>query len=876
VKHAPSGEDRHKTKGEGDAKTHERHCRTFYYIGAAENWRTDAHFERVRYPALYPGIDLVFVTSSTQLEYNFEVAPGADPTAIRVRYEGGAVPVLGPNGDLEIRAGRSKLTQPQPRAFQEPAKNGLLPCEYRIHGGEVALHIENYDRKLPLVIDPVLNFSTYLGGSGFDAIYGMAADSSGNLYVTGETGSGSLTNPTTPARSTRVAFIAKLNSTATEVLFTVYLGGNGDNSGKGIALDSSANVYVTGVTASSNFPVTTGALLTTAPGPQDAFVVKLNSSGALQYSTYLGGAQSDFGFSIAVDSTGAAYIAGQAESLAFPTTSGAFQTANQGGISDCFVSKLNATGSALVYSTLLGGSALDLCTAIALDSSNNAYVTGTTFSTNFPIAGAIQSSLNGTANAFIAEINPSGSALVYSTYLGGSGTDNANAIAMDSTGAAYVAGNTSSVDFPTTTGAFETALEGTNNAFVAKVALGGTSLVYSTFLGGSQLDTATSIAVDTLGRAILGGFTSSPNFPLVTPIQSNFEGAFDAFAAVVDSGGANLLFSSYFGGSGDDRAYSVVVVPGNELYLAGTTASSNFPTLNALQPAMNVANDAFVLEMNYTPTLPPAPVSVTPSSGSGASQTFTFVFTDPNGASDIASTQIDIGAAQAAANACHLSYTPASNLISLASNAGTWQTGLAVGSAGTSQNSQCAINEGASSVSASGTSLTLNLALSFSAGIRGRPEHLYGRQERYAGQRLGTRGDLDGAWTVISAPLNADLSHAIERERRQSDLRLHIHRPQRGLGHRNRVHGCQRQPGSEQRLLLLIHAVFQYDYAGERRRRLAGRPGDWEHGDIQQQPMLDQRGRVVGVGVGEHADVESGIEFRLGIRGRQDHLHGCA
>jgi uncharacterized repeat protein (TIGR01451 family) len=595
---APTGESRFQHK-------------TFYYLGSARDWRVNEHFERVRYPDIYPGIDLVFVTTQGQLEYKFEIARGADPSIIRIRYDG-LTPRIVRGGDLEVSQGRFKIVQELPHGF-EYRQNHLLriACHYRVTGQEVSIILAAFDRKGPLVIDPVLFFSTYLGGSGFDAIYGAATDAAGNLYVTGETSSGSLTNPVIPARSTREAFVAKLNSAATQVLYLVYLGGSGGDSGKGIAVDSSGNVYVTGVTASSNFPVTTGALATTPPGFQNGFVVKLSSSGNLQYSTYLGGAGSNFGLSIAVDATGAAYVTGQTESPTFPITAGAFQTAYGGGASDCFVSKLNAAANALVYSTLLGGSALDLCSGIAVDSSGNAYVTGTTYSTNFPTQSALQTSLLGTANGFLTKINPTGSGLVYSTYLGGSVADNGNAVAVDSSGNAYVAGTTSSVDFPTSVGASQTILNGSYNAFVSKISANGASLLYSTFIGGSNSDTATAIALDSSGRALLGGFTSSSNFPTVEPVQSAFQGSFDAFASVVDPLGASLQFSSYFGGSGDDRGYAIALVPPNNLFLAGLAASTNFPTVSAIQPALAVAYDSFLLEVSNAFPIPALSITKT-------------------------------------------------------------------------------------------------------------------------------------------------------------------------------------------------------------------------------------------------------------------------
>ncbi len=569
-----------------------------FYLGGETDWREDSHFERVRYSEIYPGIDLVFITNAGLLEYNFEVAPHADPRAIRIRIEGATIS-LDREGDVEIHAPSLTIVQQHPRAFQSGADHEHpVACRYVLASRQEArLHTGPYDRNAPLTIDPTLSFSTYIGGSGFDVIYGIATDASGNLYVAGETSSGGLWNNALPARSSRDAFVAKMNSTATQVLYTVYLGGSGDDAARAIAVDATGNVYVTGVTASPDFPVTTGAFSTSLSGTQSAFVAKLDSMGRLQYSTYLGGANPDFGVAIAIDSSGAAYLAGQTESPTFPVTAGAFQNRYHGGSSDCFVSKLNPSGSALIYSTFLGGSGLDACAGIAVDSAGNAYVTGTTYSTDFPTQLAFQALL-GTANAFVSKINASGSALVFSTFVGGTNMDQANAIAVDPTGSAYIAGSTTSIDFPVTAGVFQGTLKGTHNAFVAKLAANGSSLTYSTLIGGSQSDTATSIAVDQAGRAIIGGFTSSPDFPLANAVHSAFQGSNDAFASVLDPQGASLVFSSYFGGSGDDRGYAVSLLPGDNFYLAGLTLSGNFPTVAAMQPGLNVAPDAFLVEVS--------------------------------------------------------------------------------------------------------------------------------------------------------------------------------------------------------------------------------------------------------------------------------------
>jgi Beta-propeller repeat len=719
---------------------------TIYYLGAAETWRTAAHFARVRYPSIYPGIDLVFVTSGDRLEYSFEIAPYANPGVIRIRYDE-STGHLNRGGDLYLRTGHATITQPRPTASQDTS-NGvrLVACGYRLTGGhEAVFRLGAYDRSRPLFIDPVLNFGTYLGGSGFDSIYGAATDAQGNLYVAGETSSGSITNPSVTARSSRTAFVAKLNGSGIQVLYTAYLGGSAYDSGRGIALDPSGNIYITGVTESSDFPVTTGAFLTHAPGSQEAFVAKLSSGFVLQYSTYLGGGTADFGLAIAVDTTGAAYVAGQTESPSFPVSTGAFEKSYQGGISDCFVSKLNPAGSALAYSTFLGGSALDLCAGIAVDATGDAYVAGTTYSTNFPVAAALQSGLLGTATAFVTKINATGSALVYSTYLGGSLIDNATAIAVDSTGAAYVTGDTASFDFPTTLGVFQTGLNGQYNAFASKLSAAGSTLVYSTLVGGSGSDVGTAIAVDSAGRAIIGGYTSSSNFPTSGAIQTAFQGAFDGFSTVLDPVGATLVFSSYFGGSADDRVYAVAAGPLNKLYLAGMTSSSNFPIASAIQSGLSVAPDAFVLGTTYLAGVPTA-VSASPSSGSGASHTFALQYSDTAGASSLQVVYVWFATTfGTVVNSCLLSYQPATNQVSLDSNAGTSSLSATVGSASTLANSQCSLNMSAATAVLNGNTLTLSFPMTFQTGYAGAKGTFL-----YAADLSGaTSGWLElGTWTV--------------------------------------------------------------------------------------------------------------------------------
>ena len=722
--------------------------KTFYYVGAGKAWRTTSHFDRVRYPRIYPGIDLVFLATDDQLEYNFEISPNADPRSIRIYYEGSSGRLTG-SGDLEMGDGDASILQKRPMAFQRVGgRMRRVACHYGLKSPhEADFRLGAYNRGEPLFIDPVLNFSTYFGGDSFDSINTAATDSQGNLYVAGETSSGSVTNPSLSPRSSRDAFVAKFNNVGT-LAFTVYLGGSNYDSGRGIALDSLGNIYITGVTDSSDFPVTNGSFLTHAPGPQNAFVAKLSSGFRLQYSTYLGGGTADFGLAIAVDSSGAAYVAGQTESTAFPVSSGAFQKSNQGS-SDCFISKLNPAGSALAYSTYLGGSALDLCAGIAVDASGNAYVAGTTYSTNFPVAGSLQSSLLGTANAFVTKMNATGSALVYSTYLGGSVIDNATAIAVDSLGAAYLTGDTASIDFPTTPGVFQNGLAGQYNAFVSKLSAAGSNLVYSTLVGGSGSDVGTSIAIDPAGRAIIGGYTTSSNFPTSSPLQTAFQGAFDAFSAVLDPAAESLVFSSYFGGSGDDRGYAVTVGSLGTLYLAGVTSSSNFPVIAPIQPGLSVAPDAFALKISYLQGIP-ATVSATPSSGSGTIQTFTLQYSDSTGAASLQTAFVYFTAAlvNPAVNSCLVYYNPAANQINLIQNSGTTFFTATPGTATTLQNSQCSLNVAGTSVTMSGNTLTLNLPMTFL------PAYAGGKNiDMYAADVSGANSGWQqlGSWTVPSS-----------------------------------------------------------------------------------------------------------------------------
>ncbi|MGB6691144.1 MAG: SBBP repeat-containing protein [Terracidiphilus sp.] len=470
--------------------------RTNYFIGNdPAKWRTDIpNYGRIRYSDIYPGIDLVYYGNRHRLEHDFVVAPGADAGRIRLAVESAMhMRIDRATGDLILNTGSGELRLLKPVTYQEfSGHRSTVSSNYRLVAkNTIEFRVGSYNHGHPLVIDPVLVYSTYLGGSG--------------------------------------------NSK-----------GNGDQ-GNGIAVDSSGDAYIVGTTYSTNFPLSSGAIQSLnyaaeASNNSTVFVSELNPAGtALVYSTYIGGSNYDFGYAIALDALRNVYIAGATYSVDFPATCGSFQTANpsKSEATSGFVAKLNPAGDGLVYSTFLGGEGDeiypargDVAQALAVDSAGDVYLTGYTWSANFPTTeGAFQTEFAGTtslSNAFVAKLNPGGTGLLYSTFLGGSGSKNGgdygNAIAIDSSGDAYVAGSTGSANFPVAKGALQTALTGPTNAFVTELNPGGTDEVYSTYLGGSGGDSAQAIALDSNGYVYVAGDTSSGDFPLCAGINRRVVG----------------------------------------------------------------------------------------------------------------------------------------------------------------------------------------------------------------------------------------------------------------------------------------------------------------------------------------------------------------
>lgn len=499
----------------------------------------------------------------------------------------------------------------RPVLYQESADGTRTPISGRwslAAPAEARFHVGAYDSGRPLVIDPVIAYSTYIGARGDDVPNDIAVDRNGNVYVAGFTNSAAF--PTTAGAVQRFrngaedGFVAKLDSTGSTLVYSTYIGGSASDAAVAIAIDKLGNAYVAGATQSTNFPVTARAFQRHYHGDNDAFIVKLDASGsALVYATYLGGTGVDGSTAIAVDSDNRAYVVGSTSSTDFPTTPGAFQQ-GLGGLPssnrfDAYIAKINTTGSGLVYSTYVGGADFDTAVDVAVDARDNAYVTGTARSDDFPTTpGAFQQTGDpGSEDAFVAKLNRTGSALVYSTYLGGTGNEGGFGVAVDGRGSAYVAGFTSSADFPTTARAIQRTVR-SDDGFVTKLNPAGSALVYSTYLGGSGPDAASGIAVDALGQAYVTGTTRSNNFPTRRAFQPTRRGDVDCFVAKVNATGSAFVYSSFLGSRGVDNPGRIALDTAANAYVVGSTSSREFPTTaGSYQRTFGGIRDGFVVKI---------------------------------------------------------------------------------------------------------------------------------------------------------------------------------------------------------------------------------------------------------------------------------------
>ena len=725
-----------------------------FLTGEEDHWRIGVSlYGGLAYRQLYPGIDMLYGASGRNLKSEFVVAPGADPGQIRVRYLGAGEVRIDESGALVIPLNGRELREQAPTIYQDrDGSREPVAGQFALAAdGTVSFVVTDYDTSLPLVIDPVLSYSTLLGGSSSDAATALAVDSTGAAYIAGFTASYNF--PTAnPEQNFNAGgndlFVAKLNASGNGLVYCTYLGGSGDDRAYGIAVDSTGSAYVTGSTGSQNFPVR-NSIQASLKGAKNAFVLKLNPAGnSLIFSTYLGGNGSDIGNGIAVDGSQNVYVVGDTTSITFPAT--AMQKGNRGGM-DAFVSKLSADGSRLVYSTYLGGTSDDHGAAIAVDATGSAYVTGSTYSTDFPVANAWQSKIGGGQDAFVARLSADGNSLLFGTFLGGTGgalgyPEAGQGIALDGQGNAYVAGVTSSSDFPLLSPLQSSKRGSSPDAFVAKFNAAG-SLSYSTYLGGSGVDMANAIAVDASGSAYVVGQTFSSDLPVVNAYQASSGGDYDAFFAKLSPTGNSLLSLSYLGGSGSDTATAVALDLTGSVYIAGWTLSPNFPVLNGYQ-SINAGNyGAFVAKINLG--TPPTTVGVTPNSGTGTSQTFSFQFSDAAGASDLTTVSVLLNSSLSTANGCSVTYTRAANSLMLLTDAGAAPAGSIAPGSGSQQNTQCVLNGAGSTVSLAGNVLTLNLAIAFQQASFNGSKNVY----LQAASPFGLSGwQQQGSWTVPVGP----------------------------------------------------------------------------------------------------------------------------
>jgi hypothetical protein len=605
-------------------------------------WHTDIPtFAEVAQRGVYPGIDVIYYGNQRQLEYDFVVAPGANPRAIALSFTGAENVKVDAKGDLVISSAAGDVLIRRPLAYQQ-GQNGereIVAANYTLRGAHnVSIKVGTYDKRRRLVIDPILEYSTYVGGSNIDGANAIAVAPDKTAFFAGGTFSTDFptAHPLQPNHGgpddlSRDAFVAKISADGSTLLYSTYLGGSLDEVANGIAVDTFGQAYVVGTTHSSDFPVTPNAFNPSCGGDDacgatwnpeskivsNAFVTKLNTQGSgLLYSSYLGYYENVIGQAIAVDANQVVYVSGQVGPNITPTVPivppnvppppfiSAALAANAvqgtiGGEDDAYLAKISATGSSILYLTYIGGGNEDFAFGLTIDGNANAYVAGLTYSPNFPTtSNAFQTAYGGAGDAFVTKVNTNGGPFVYSTLVGGSGLDQGNGIAVDVNGNAYVAGETSSPGLSSLR-----AYGGQGDGFVAKFnpsLTGAASLVYLTYLGGSMADSANAIALDSNLNVYVTGSTVSADFPSVGAVfQPTYGGGnSDAFVTKIDPSGANIIYSSFLGGSNSDVGYGIAVDTDDSAYVAGQTCSLDFPLANPEQKSSGGNCDAFVSKIS--------------------------------------------------------------------------------------------------------------------------------------------------------------------------------------------------------------------------------------------------------------------------------------
>lgn len=628
------------------------------------HWRRDvATFASVRRTSLYPGIDVVYYARSADLEFDFVIAPGTDPSAVLMNVAGARSMAPRDDGALVIEFEGGQVVLNRPVAYQN-GSNGKahVACRYVKRGDTlIGLGVSTYDPSATLVVDPVVTFSTHLGGNRQDEIHDMVVDRNGNVIVVGRTSSedfpvvGGTSHPSFYSDG----FVTKISTSTSTILFSTYFGGEQNDSIIAVALSASGEIVLTGTTESADFPIHNSHI----PGgqelqaPDDCFVTMLSADGtSIIHSSYLGGSGhsistgNDIVKGVALDADGNIYVAGVTTSSDWPLVH-PLQTSLR-GFRDAFVTKLSVTGR-VVYSTYLGGSSEDEANAITVDSNGEAIVTGGTHSEDFPVRFPLQLDQPGSnpgsfasyIDCFVSKLTPDGEGFVYSTYLGGNNYDYGNDIAVDADGAVYVVGRTDSVNFPTTVSAYQRAHAGSADVFVTKISASGNARLYSTFLGGELLDAYPhpKLTIDSRGRICIAGSTDSTDFPLVRPTQATNAGTIhrafggDAFVARFNEDGTSLDFATYLGGSDGETVTAIAVDSYDQILVAGYTLSYDFPLHNAIQGRNEREDDAFITLFGNTADLSLTIEPAVDTASTGGQLTYLLVVTNlgPESAGDV-------------------------------------------------------------------------------------------------------------------------------------------------------------------------------------------------------------------------------------------------
>jgi hypothetical protein len=584
----------------------------YFYGNDSKKWYTNVpNYAEIYYENLYDGIDLRYYTDESGLKYDLIVHPGVNPEQIKIKWKGAERLDIHNHKDLIIETPIKNIIDGDLFIYQinDGYKNSINGKFKLINSHEYGFDIQDdYDTSKNLIIDPIikLEYSTYIGGTNAEVGNEVVVDTAGNAIITGYTKS---TNFPTTAGAKDITynggnydvFVFKLNPDGSKPIFSTFIGGGNEERGYDIDIDSTGNTYITGFTQSSDFPTTASGYDTSHNGNSDVFVFKLNSNGStLIYSTFIGDINAETGWGITIDSLGNAFVTGNTGSLNFPTTIGAYSTSKTGN-SDIFVLKLNQTGSKLLYSTYIGGSSFNYGISIDVDSNGNAFITGSTQSSNFPVSTwASDTSYNGGLDGFVLKLNKTGSKLLFSTYIGGSNHDRTQNLIVDGTGNALIIGYTWSSTFPTTKGAYDRTLNGSVDAYIVKFNHNGSKLIFSTFLGGNSNDEGYDIDIDSQGNVYSIGLTRSTDFPVTQDAYDTSIIGQEVFVTKLDQNGSAVLYSTFIGGSGDEGAQGLIYDSIGNVYVTGYTSSLDFPnSTNAWDNSNNGGGDIFVLKLSF-------------------------------------------------------------------------------------------------------------------------------------------------------------------------------------------------------------------------------------------------------------------------------------